>query len=107
MPASIDDVAGQSGQIRSLLPLPRMRTEGEGSPELQVTEGQFRRLVCPRPAVIEKEQQGMITLAQRGVLVRLIEQGIDLSLFEIADQCLCRLLERNRANLCAPREVDG
>ena len=44
----------------------------------------------------------MVADADRGALVGLIQQGVDLGFFQIPDQRFCRLLERDRTDLGAP-----
>jgi hypothetical protein len=73
---SNDDVAGQSGHIRSLFPLPRMRTEGD-VPSCKSPMVNFAASSARAPLL----QNGMVADADRGALIGLIEQSVDLGFF--------------------------
>jgi hypothetical protein len=72
---------------------------------LQVAYGQFGRLVGPRTTVIQKEQKRVVASAKGSALIRLLQQGINLVLFEVPDRRFGSLLERNRPYLAAPGKV--
>lgn len=72
---------------------------------MQAADGQFCRLVGTRTAVIQEEQERVVTSAKGSALIWLLQQGIDLGLFEVPDRRFGGLLEGNRPYLAAPSEV--
>jgi hypothetical protein len=70
-----------------------MRTDGM-PPQLQAAVV-ICRLVSPRTAVIQEEQKRVVASPKRSALIRLVQQGVNLALFEVTDRRLGGLLERN------------
>ncbi len=75
--------------------------------QLQVPDGQPRRLGHPGSRVVEEQEHCLLTVSLRGIAVRHREQRVDLGLFEIGDRGWGGLLEWNRADLTAPFKMLG
>jgi len=75
--------------------------------QLQVAHGHPDRFARPGTGVVQEEQYRVIAEALPGAEVRGVEQRIHLMFFEITHAFVWRLLERDAADLIAPREVLG
>jgi hypothetical protein len=62
---------------------------------VQITDEQSCGFISPRAAVVQEQQDGVITVAKRRAPIRRPQQCIHLSSFEVADYILRGLLEGN------------
>jgi hypothetical protein len=62
---------------------------------LQITDEQSCGFISSRTAVVQEQQDGVITVAKRRTPIRRLQQCIHFSSFEVADHIFRGLLEGN------------
>ena len=75
--------------------------------QVDIGDGQLRRLARPRTGVVKEEQQRVVVAPLLGVAIRGIEQGVHLRLFQIWHHGLDGLLEGNATDISAPGDMLG
>jgi len=82
-------------------------SEGGGTESNRFFDRNSNRFTGSSPRVIEKQQQGVITLAKFAPAIRRLKKCVDFLLFQRRNWGSPRSFEWNIANLCAPFRMLG